>query len=283
MLQKRLQRLENLAAAKPALTDVCRFYTRLYQLFADALPFLAVDADLKDAKSRQEQGFPLLRGEMLRIDATAAQLFFADLLQVLRDHGQQGQEELAVLQTALAAGGLDLPKLLRAVFERDREPLARTAEKLQVQPALLEYSLTTALGAALERCRQQGLESAVQGWDHGYCPICGGLPAIAELSGEEGKKRLQCGLCGNHWAFKRLTCIHCGNTDHETLAYFTAEGESGCRVDVCRKCSGYLKVVDSRERSDDFPLEIEDVATLHLDLMAAREGFSRGKKETPGN
>jgi len=283
MLQKRLQRLENLAAEKPALADVCRFYTRLYKLFADALPFLAVDADLSDAKSRQEQGFPLLSGEMLRIDEAAAQLFFADLLQVLRDHGQQGQEELAALKTALAAGGLDLPKLLRAVFERDREPLGKAAEKLQVQPALLEYCLTTTLGAALERCRQQGLESAVEGWDHGYCPICGGLPAIAELSGEEGKKRLQCGLCGNHWAFKRLTCIHCGNTDHETLAYFTAEGESGCRVDVCRKCSSYLKVVNSRERSEDLPLEIEDVATLHLDLMAAKEGFSRGKKETPGN
>ncbi len=280
MLQKRLQRLEKLAATKPTLNAVCRFYSELYQLFAAAEPFLSVAVDLKAAKPRQERGFPLLSGEMLQIDINPAQTFFSELLKVLRTHGQQGQDELATLQSALQADRLDLPLLLRATFERNREPLSAAAEAVQVQPALLEYCLTTTLGAALEHCREEGLASEIKSWDHGYCPICGGLPAIAELSGEEGKKRLQCGLCGNHWAFHRLTCIHCGNTDHETLAYFTAEGETGCRVDICRKCSGYLKVVDSRERGEDLPLEIEDVATLHLDLLAAKEGFSRGKKET---
>lgn len=282
MLQKRLQRLEKLAATKPALADVCQFYTQLYQLFAAAAPFLQVDVDLEAAEPRQQQGFPLVSGEMLQIDPTSAQTFFANLLQVLRDHGQQGQDELQALQIALQTDGIDLQELLRATFERNREPISTFAESIKVQPALLEYCLTTTLGAALQRCREQGLESAVKKWDHGYCPVCGGLPAIAELSGEEGKKQLQCSLCGNHWKFHRLTCIHCGNTDHESLAYFTADGEPGCRVDICRKCCGYLKVIDSRERGEGLPLEIEDVATLHLDLLAAKEGFSRGKKETPG-
>jgi FdhE protein len=279
MLQKRLQRLKDLAAAKPALAEVCRFYTQLYQLFALTPPFLTVDVDLEAAKPRQKQGFPLLGAEMLQIDAAAARAFFARLLRVLQEHGQQGQQELNSLRSALEAGRLDLPQLLRAAFARQRDPLSNTAADLNIQPALLEYCLTTALGAALEGCREQGLASSVQSWNHGYCPICGGLPAIAELSGEEGKKCLHCSLCGYHWAFQRLTCIHCGNTDHETLAYFTAAGETGCRVDICRKCSGYLKVVDSRERGENLPLEIEDVATLHLDLLAAKEGFSRGKKE----
>jgi len=281
MLQKRLQRLKDLAAAKPALTEVSQFYTCLYQLFADAEQFLQVEVDLKAAKPRQQKGFPLLSVEMLQIDKTAAPKFFTQLLQVLHDHGQQGQAELKALQAAFEKGELELETLLCAVFERNRNPIIHTAENIGVQAALLEYVLATALGAGLQRCLELGLESEFQDWNHGYCPICGGLPSIAELSGEEGKKKLQCGQCTNSWGFHRLTCTHCGNTENDSLGYFTAEGEPGYRVDICRKCSGYLKVVDSREKGEGLPLEIEDVATLHLDLLATREGFSRGKKETP--
>ncbi|MCF6179514.1 MAG: formate dehydrogenase accessory protein FdhE [Geopsychrobacter sp.] len=281
MLQKRLQRLKDLTAAKPALTEISSFYTALYRLFAEAEPFLQVDVDFTAATPRQEQGFPLLSVEMLQIDGSAAQQFFTALLQLLHDHGQQGQAELKTLQEAYAAGKLDLPALFCAVFERKREPISSCATSIDIQAALLEYTLATALGAGLQRCVEQGLKSEVKNWDHGYCPICGGLPSIAELSGEEGKKKLQCGQCGNRWGFHRLTCSHCGNTDHESLGYFTAEGDPGYRVDICRKCSGYLKVVDSREKGANLPLEIEDVATLHLDLLATQEGFSRGKKETP--
>jgi len=281
MLIKRLQRLNDLATAKPALTEVCRFYTCLYQLFADAEPFLQVEVDLPAAGPRQQQGFPLLSSEMLQFDRPGAEKFFGELLQVFHEHGQQGQDELKLLQEAFATGKFELCLLLSAVFERNRGPLSTTAMAIGVQPALLEYLLATALGAGLQRCVELGLKSEIQSWDHGYCPVCGGLPSIAELSGEEGKKRLQCGQCGSSWGFQRLTCTHCGNTEHDSLGYFTAEGEPGYRVDICRKCSGYLKVVDSREKGAGLPLEIEDVATLHLDLLAAREGFIRGKKETP--
>lgn len=280
MLQKRLQRLKDLAAAKPALTEVSLFYTCLYQLFADAEPFLQVEVDLETAGPRQQKGFPLLSCEMLKIDELNAQRFFSQLLQVLHDHGQQGQDELKTLQEAFVADKLELSKLLCAVFERNRDPITKTASTIGIQPAILEYALATALGSGLQRCRELGLKSEIQDWNHGYCPICGGLPSIAELSGEEGKKKLHCGQCDNSWGFHRMTCTHCGNTEHDSLGYFTAEGDPGYRVDICRKCSGYLKVVDSREKGEGLPLEIEDVATLHLDLLAAKEGFSRGKKET---
>jgi FdhE protein len=46
---------------------------------------------------------------------------------------------------------------------------------------------------------------------------------------------------------------------------------------VCRKCSRYLKTRDARLGDADVPLEAEDLATLHLDLLAGKEGFERGK------
>lgn len=48
-------------------------------------------------------------------------------------------------------------------------------------------------------------------------------------------------------------------------------------VGVCRKCSRYIKTRDSRKGNADVPLEAEDLATIHLDLLAGKEGFERGK------
>ncbi len=278
MLQKRLESLEKLAEAKPSLADACRFHSRIFQLIANAEKFVHLTIDNTVAAQRREQGFPLLSGTTLQFDAKAAKDFFADLLQTLHKYGQQKQKELQIMSTALQADDLDLECLLRATLDRDQTPIRQTAEKINVRPTLLEYCLSTALGAALQQCRTEGLKADNSSWHHGYCPICGGLPSIAELHGKEGEKILHCGLCRNSWAFRRLTCVHCGNSDQKTLAYFTAEGEVGYRVDICHGCDGYIKVVDSRERGEELILEVEDIATLHLDLLAAKEGFICGKK-----
>lgn len=71
---------------------------------------------------------------------------------------------------------------------------------------------------------------------------------------------------------------YCGNQDRTGHDYPTADGETGHRVDGCRKCNRYLKVVDSRELGAGLPMDIEDVVTLHLDILARKEGFSQGKR-----
>lgn len=282
MFASQLKSLTELAARKPALKDVCRFHADLYRLRQETPAFVQLNLDSANAASRQQQGFPLFSGAMLEIDPAGANRFFADLLALLAAHGQQGQDEIERLQRNLAEGKLELRSLLVAALDRDRRPISEKAAQLEVQAALLEYCLNLTLTGALHLCRIQSQLQTAENWQQGYCPLCGGLPSIAALSGEEGKKNLHCSLCGCDWEFQRLTCIHCGNTDHETLAYFTAEGEPGYRVDICRKCCGYLKVLDSRQLQAGLLLDIADIASLPLDFMAAKEGFSRGKKEQPG-
>jgi len=41
--------------------------------------------------------------------------------------------------------------------------------------------------------------------------------------------------------------------------------------------TGYLKVVDSRELGEGLPMDVEDLNSMHLDLMAQKEGFTKGK------
>ena len=116
----------------------------------------------------------------------------------------------------------------------------------------------------------------VDGWKEGYCPVCGSRAGMAELSGDEGKRRLSCSACFFQWPYPRIQCPYCGNADPETLSYFTA-GDGPTRVGVCRKCSRYLKTRDARLGNADVPMEAEDLVTLHLDLLAGKEGFERGK------
>lgn len=276
MLEKQLKNLEELSSEKPTLADVCRFHNDLYSLRSKVGVLVDIKIDGAKEKQLSEQGFPALGSAKLDFDKEASKAFFADFLQIVSKHGQQGRDEIKILQSALQADEMDLEFLFRAAFDRDEKSITQTAEKLGIQTALLEYCLNTALGSALQNCRAEGrLPQVTTDWNHGYCPVCGSLPSIAELSGQEGKKHLLCSLCGNTWTFNRLTCVHCGNTDTETLAYFTSEENPGCRVDTCRACNKYLKVVDRRERDEGLMLEIMDIATLHLDLLAAKEGFSR--------
>jgi FdhE protein len=280
-IEARRKRLQDLARQHPLFADIFDFYAHLYEFFAkEQEPFLTATPDPENQELRRNQ-FPLLSGESLAVDAAGARSFLLGLIAVLEKHGRQGFEDLARLKQAVAEENLALPQLFRAGLDRDRRPLEQAAEQAGCQPAIVEFVIATALGYALKRCREEGLTAETEEWNQGYCPLCGGVPVMGELVGEEGKKQLHCGTCGTSWAYTRLQCSHCGNDDVATLEYFTAEGDTSHRVNVCRKCSCYLKLVDSRVAGVGLPLDIEDLATLHLDQLAQQEGFARGKKGAP--
>jgi len=152
----------------------------------------------------------------------------------------------------------------------------RAAAALSVPAPLLAFVLEIPLKTALERVSSSFHPGRFEGWKEGYCPVCGSRAGMDELAGEEGKRFLSCSACFFRWPYPRIKCPYCGNEDPSTLSYFTA-GDGPTRVGVCRKCSRYLKTRDARLGNADVPLESEDLTTLHLDLLAAKEGFERGK------
>ena len=52
------------------------------------------------------------------------------------------------------------------------------------------------------------------------------------------------------------------------------EGEERYRVDVCNKCRRYIKTVELPKSSEEPNLDVEDIATLHLDMIAYDEGYN---------
>lgn len=71
-----------------------------------------------------------------------------------------------------------------------------------------------------------------------------------------------------------MSCPVCGNKEQGSLTYFYGEGEDAYRIDLCDKCHYYIKTIDYRAL-DEFDPCLDDLATLHLDLLASRKGYAR--------
>jgi len=45
------------------------------------------------------------------------------------------------------------------------------------------------------------------------------------------------------------------------------------RADLCEECKQYIKTFDTLKLSYEPILDIEDIATIHLDILASEKGF----------
>jgi FdhE protein len=93
---------------------------------------------------------------------------------------------------------------------------------------------------------------------------------------ENGARHLRCGRCGAGWPVRRLCCPSCGNEDHGTLPTLSEEGNLGKRrVEACDRCGRYVKVIASAAPTVPELLAVEDLATLHLDIIARGRRYVR--------
>ncbi len=230
--------------------------------------------DIDVCRARASDGAPLLRSGDIKIDWG----LFDGLLDRI------GQIILQRAETPNSLGSwLSMRRnrkewadaFLKGLME-DRDLLDQAAERVGIRRNVLAFLACQTYAPFLE-AYAEGLTETVDdsAWLRGYCPICGGDPLMGRLEKETGKRRLQCHLCRTEWTFKRLECPFCGNSDQQTLRFFCDQENPAYRVEVCDLCKRYLKTVDAREMENERSLFAVDLATLHLDLVAEREGFCR--------
>ncbi|HIQ30909.1 MAG TPA: formate dehydrogenase accessory protein FdhE [Aquifex aeolicus] len=122
------------------------------------------------------------------------------------------------------------------------------------------------------------------GWLKNECPVCGFKPCVsflADTSEGEGTRFLRCGLCLSDWVYVRTKCVKCGNVEDNTMDYFISEDIDYVSLQVCQKCKHYIKVVDMRRDGFAVP-ELEDIATVSLDLWAGEKGLTKFERNILG-
>jgi FdhE protein len=157
----------------------------------------------------------------------------------------------------------------------DEAYLNTIAEEFNIDKAVLNFlihrSIQPSINANVVRLKSQ---VDLKNWLRGYCPICGSAPLMSELKGE-GQRSYMCSFCGFHWPGERLKCPFCENRDHSKLHYFAEEGRDAYRVELCDNCRQYIKTVDSRKLAYQPDLVLEDIVTMHLDILASEKGYKR--------
>lgn len=279
-LRKSLKTIEDYKSSSP-------HYTELLDLMADILilreeyrknmkaPIFRVEENLITQK--MEGGLPLIDFPGKEYDLTRPKEYFKSLISIAEKRMPEVAQNIISI---IKSPQFDWEKMIRASFDRKAEEFdakellaGREAEEnIDLIDLFTEESLRPELEIIAEKYGETVEKS---NWSEGYCPICGKEPKIGEIRDEEeGKRYLFCHQCGFKWHFNRIKCPFCGNDEQHSLAYFEVEGEERYRVDVCNKCRRYIKTVELPKSSEEPNLDVEDIATLHLDMIAYDEGYN---------
>jgi FdhE protein len=305
-----VNRLKRLVEQTPELAELVTFYQAALPLLGQAQANIApFTLPLETARQKLAAGLPLLLDEDLPLNRDTTGNLFTYLCRIIEDAGQparsskngwgffsRGKPNPATLLEQAKNGGeavlraaaasqirqaveqkqFDLLPVWNALAGGDPQFIELTARDLKLDAGLLHTLAQTSLKPAL-RAWAAAFKGKVDldEWRRGQCPVCGSLPVLAEIQGKEGTRHLRCGMCGANWAYPRLKCAFCASDNYRSLGYLTVEGEEEkYSVQTCESCRRYLKVIVTFEPTPVELLPAEDLATLHLDMIAAARGYN---------
>src|SRR4030042_4022044 len=275
-LEKLRERIQQIEKKRPGYKEILDFYQKVKEAQDKVKASLKIDPiklgkEWKDLLGKE--GFSLIQKEDFPVDTEVSVKLFQNLWQIGKEANPQMTEQVKKIKKAIDDKRIDLRKLLKK--EAKEERIEQMADELgrdkKVFLFLVQSSIKPSVEAGMEQLRG---ELDPETWLKGYCPMCGSLPSLSLLKEEVGKRYLFCSHCGYQWRIDRLFCPFCENNDQESLHYFYGEGEETHRIDFCDKCHQYIKTIDYRNLQESDPI-LEDLATLHLDILAIQKGYKR--------
>ena len=198
-----------------------------------------------------------------------------------------------------------LPQVVKATEAAGPQPLAAACrDLLNVAPGLLAGWLAgDELGPVERYLARASLPAPLVARGTGdpsprgdrNCPRCGGPPQLSvRADGGDplvaGRRQLACARCGQHWAYSASACPGCGGAKLTVYAEERdgpivgrdneADGDGQpatfphLRIEACDGCRRYLVDVDLGRDPAAVP-EVDELAALPLDLVAAEHGLSK--------
>jgi FdhE protein len=272
-LKKRIQQLKK---KRPGYKEILDFYQKVREEQEKAKASLNIDP-IKLKKEWKElltkEGFPILERKDFQMDIEASTTLFHSLCNIGKHANPYMAEQARKIGEAIDNKGIDPKELLKPGVKEQR--IDQIANAFGLDKKVLLFLIQSSIKPSIEAGMEQLLnELDTSTWLKGFCPVCGSLPYLSLLKEEVGKRYLLCSYCGYQWRIERLVCPFCGNKEQESLQYFHAEGGEAHRIDLCEKCHQYIKTIDLR-KTEALDPSLEDLATLHLDILASQKGYKR--------
>ena len=155
-----------------------------------------------EAPATTDPDAPLLTGAVLAPDVRLVRRWCRRLLETAAQAGGAA----AALASAGRADDGALAELLDSALAQDAARVSALAVRLGVEPEALGAVAGVVAVPLLRACAERWRDRVPSAWRHGYCPLCGAWPALAEARGLERARRLRCGRCAGDWSFAGLRC-----------------------------------------------------------------------------
>jgi len=251
-------------------------------LLAEILPGLYQDLNHEappeisgeQAAAKLAGGMPLLRGEQIAINAKSFRKRWFEICAAMeRGHKSGAAKRIA---DSLRREQLNAEEMIRELLAGRPESVHLQANNLDLDVETVASVLRLTLFPVLSSlCNVLSPLQQAARWEQGYCRVCGSWPLLGEFRGLEQLRFLRCALCAGEWEFPRLRCPFCGTRDHQLLGYLHVEGEeTKYRAATCEHCHGYVKILSTLTPLSPPQLLVADLATTHLDLVAAERGYT---------
>jgi FdhE protein len=284
LLQMAERRWRAILDDRPELTPAVGLQRRLLALVSELgrtidegrVPRLSLPGRYLAAKLTR--GVPVLAGEPLPLPVPVMEPTLLRLCDALAEGGAGAAA--THIRDAIACGNIETGSLLIASLTRNQAAIRTGASHRGLSPDLVWLVAELAVSPfvhtiqrLLFASRDETMQSALHGWNRGYCPACGSWPALAEVVA--GRRTLRCSFCAGAWELPVYACIYCEENGEGFVTAAPDEQRSGRRVEACTACGGYLKTIDLPELSPFPLLSISDIETTDLDVSAIEHGYTR--------
>jgi FdhE protein len=275
-LEKLKKRIQQLKKKRPNYGEILDFYQKVREeqkKIKASLKLQPIHIKKEWKELLTKEGFPILERKDFPLDIEASTTLFQSLCNVGKDANPYMAEQVGKIEEAINNKRIDPKELLKEGVKEQK--VEQIANEFGLDKKVLLFLIQSSIRPSIEAGMEQLLnEMDTSNWLKDFCPICGSLPYLSLLKEEVGKRFLLCSYCGYQWRIDRLICPFCNNKDQESLHYLYGEEEEAYRIDICEKCHQYIKTIDLREMEELDP-SLEDVATLHLDILASQKGYKR--------
>lgn len=257
---------------RPIYSEMLTFFGGLFEAQLRACDTVSIEQLIvpEDViQARKDTKFPLIGVSEFSVDMENARGLTTAIIDLARHSTAKLQEGAAFIQEGLTAGRLTHDMLFDMALKRLDEEHVPEGE-----PGLLLFFGYHSILPSIMACRDMALRYLAdeEPWRTGYCPVCGGMPALSVLDAN-GERSYVCSFCRNRWVVPRLFCAYCSNTNGGDLEYFESEEEPEYRIDSCLKCRRYVKTLDTRKTDRWIYPDLEMLASIHLDMKAMGEGL----------
>ncbi len=275
------QRARQILKARPAYQEMVDFYLTVFRRQIEWRDRLAVHPQAVDDEQRRAclaEGEPLVDRFDSGIESESLVDLWTEMKTVFREGNDALREAVEKVDAAEGAGDF-MPAIWLLEYRPDsHEPTAEAADRIGVDSMLLETLTRAVTFPHWEKVAQAWLRGEnLDEWRRFLCPTCGSPPGLAEdrMDGPAAdgvtaspRRFMHCSFCGSRWVVPGLVCPTCDSTTSGDAKYYFTEDEPELRIDFCKSCDHYVKVVNADKIGGRVHVGLELLTTVHLDAIA---------------